>query len=306
MHFADRLWDAVRSRKNPICLGLDPRPANLPPGFLDKFGTDPESAARALTEFGRGVLDTAAPLVPVVKVQAAFYECLGWAGCVALADTLRYAKQFDVIVILDAKRNDIGTTAEAYAQGYLGRDATWSTDALTITPYLGADGIAPFVRAASETGRGAFALVRTSNPSAIDFQDLIAGDKPIYRHVAEKVVAWGASTRGESGYSLLGAVAGATYPEQLAELRAVMPGVPLLVPGFGAQGGTAADVASAFDENGLGAVINNSRGLTFAYERADLRATYGDRWQRAIEHAVVEMADMLATETPAGRLRTDT
>jgi orotidine-5'-phosphate decarboxylase len=223
---------------------------------------------------------------------------------------MKYAKEKGLLVILDGKRNDIGSTAEAYAQAYLGTVpcggasvAPWDADALTINPYLGADGITPFAKMASTRGGGLFALVRTSNPSARDIQDLVSGGRPIYRHVGELVKTWAEPYRDESGYSLLGAVVGATYPEQLAELRAAMPGIVFLVPGYGAQGGTAASVASAFDENGLGAIVNNSRGLTFAYLRKEMKGRFGGNWQRAIEEATREMIQDLAAHTPAGRLR---
>ena len=172
-----------------------------------------------------------------------------------------------------------------------------------MNPYLGGDGIDPFVKVAAAEGKGLFVLVRTSNASAGEFQDLIADGRPVYRHVAEHLARWADGHRGESGYSLVGAVVGATYPEQLAELREALPGVLFLVPGYGAQGGAAADVAAAFDDQGLGAVVNSSRGLTFAYKRPEF-ARFGADWQRAIQQAVREMADDLASHTRAGRLRT--
>ncbi len=252
-----------------------------------------------------------AGLVPAVKFQAAFYEALGPGGLAAMADSLAYARSKGLIAIVDGKRNDIGSTAEAYAQAYLGEvgfedrvEAPWDADALTINPYLGVDGIAPFVEVARKRDRGLFVLVRTSNPSAREIQDLVADGRPVYRHVAELVKTWSAPDRDASGYGLLGAVVGATYPEQLAELREAMPGVIFLVPGYGAQGGTARDVAAAFDANGLGAVVNNSRGLTFAYLRKDLSGRFGSEWQRAIEWAAREMIDDLAANTPTGKLRT--
>ena len=310
-HFADRLIGAIRARGNPVLAGIDPRPESLPGGFLEAFPRDRAGVAAALGAFGRGVVDVVAPLVPAVKFQAAFYEAYGPEGFAALHESAAYARDRGLIVILDGKRNDIGTTAEAYARAYLGRvevgpgveESPWDADALTINPYLGGDGIAPFVEVAAREGKGAFALVRTSNASAGDFQDLVADGTPLYRHVADRVAEWAAPHRGQSGYSLLGAVVGATYPGQLAELRAALPGVLFLVPGFGAQGGTARDVAPAFDEHGLGAILNNSRGLAFAYLRADLRARHGSNWQAAIEQATREMIDDLAANTSAGRLR---
>ena len=303
MPFSDRLFAAIREKGTPVLAGIDPRAESLPPGFLVGFGADRPSVARAFAAFSRDVIDALAPLVPAVKFQAAFFEALGPEGMIALGDALAYARSRGMLVILDGKRNDIGSTAEAYATAYMGPDGGWEADALTINAYLGVDGIAPFVRAGAEHDTGAFVLVRTSNPSARDLQDLRVGDRPLYRHVADLVTQWGADHRGKSGYSLLGAVVGATYPQELAELREVMPGVVLLVPGYGAQGGTAADVASAFDADGLGAIVNNSRGLAFAYLRKDLAARFGDRWQRAVEAAAIEMIEALASATPAGRLR---
>jgi orotidine-5'-phosphate decarboxylase len=228
----------------------------------------------------------------------------------ALHRDARYAREKGLLVLIDGKRNDIGSTAEAYARAYLGTvpvgggsEPSWDADALTINPYLGSDGVRPFVDLAARGGKGVFVLVRTSNPSAGEFQDLIADGRPLYRHVADRLAGWAAPRRGESGYSLLGAVVGATYPEQLAELRAALPGVIFLVPGYGAQGGTARDVAAAFDAEGLGAIVNSSRGIAFAFERADLRARFGDDWQAAIEAAAREMIDDLSRHTPAGRLR---
>ncbi len=309
-HFADRLNAALRARGNAVLAGIDPRPESLPPGLLDRFPRNRAGVASAFEAFGRDVLDVLAPIVPAVKFQAAFYEAFGPEGFAALHASAHYARQKGLLVLIDGKRNDIGSTAEAYARAYLGRvdvgggieETPWDADALTINPYLGGDGIAPFVEVAAKEGKGAFALVRTSNPSAGDFQDLIAEGRPVYRHVADRLAAWAAPHRGDSGYSLLGAVVGATYPEQLAELRQAMPRVLFLVPGFGAQGGTAADVAPAFDAQGFGAIVNNSRGLTHAYLRRDLKPAPGKNWQTAVEAAAHEMIAQLAEHTPAGRL----
>ena len=256
------------------------------------------------------MVDVVASQVPAVKFQAAYYEAYGPEGLSALHATAASARSKGLIVLIDGKRNDIGSTAEAYARAYLGRvpvgdrtEPSWEADALTVNPYLGSDGIAPFIATAEAEGKGLFVLVRTSNPSAGEFQDLVADGRPLYRHVAEHLARWAEPVRGASGYSLVGAVVGATYPEELAELRGAMPGVPFLVPGYGAQGGTAADVAAAFDANGLGAIVNNSRGLTFAYKKPAYRSRFGDDWQRAIDQALGDMIDDLAANTPAGRLR---
>lgn len=309
MHFADALNRAVRRVGNPVCVGIDPRPEDLPAGFLARHPADRAGVARALGDFGDAVLDAVAGLVPVVKFQAAFYEVYGPAGFEALHRNAQRARDRGLIVIMDGKRNDIGSTAEAYARAYLGRAAvgggtepTWPVDALTVNPYLGSDGIDPFVRVAAAEGKGLFILARTSNASAREFQDLLVAGRPLYRHVAERIAAWAAPHRGEDGFSFVGAVVGATYPAELAELRAALPGVPFLVPGYGAQGGTAAGVAPAFTADGLGALVNNSRGITFAFKTPEARERFGDDWQGAVVAAVHAMIADLAEHTPAGRL----
>lgn len=311
MHFADNLMSAIRRTGTPVCVGIDPRPEDLPPGFLDGFPGDRSGVARALEVFGRAVVDVVGPLVPAVKFQAAFYEAYGPEGIAALYATAAHATAAGLVVLMDGKRNDIGSTAEAYARAYLGKvpvgdrfEPSWEVDALTVNPYLGTDGINPFTRVAAREGKGIFVLVRTSNASAREFQDLVADGLPIYRHVAEKLAGWAAPHRGaSSGYSLVGAVVGATYPDELAELRALLPGVPFLVPGYGAQGGSASDVAPAFDDDGLGALINNSRGITFAYQKPAARSRFGDDWQAAVAQAVSDMIDDIAAHSTAGRLR---
>jgi orotidine-5'-phosphate decarboxylase len=309
VHFTDRLFAAVRRVRNPVVVGIDPRPEELPSGFLDRFPETCQGVADALLQFGTEVIDVVAPLVSAVKFQSAFYEAYGPAGVGALHASMAQARSKGLIVIVDGKRNDIGSTAEAYARAYLGKvpvggryEPSWSGDALTVNPYLGSDGIQPFVRTAGREHKGIFVLVRTSNVSAGEFQDLVADGRPFYRHVADRVRQWAEPHGGDSGYSLVGAVVGATYPGQLAELRGAMPGIPFLVPGYGSQGATAKDVAPAFDEDGLGALINNSRGITGAHERVSYRARFGDRWQAAVEQAVRDMIDDLAANTNAGRL----
>jgi orotidine-5'-phosphate decarboxylase len=311
VHFADRLIEAVRRSKNPVLVGIDPRPEDFPPGFLKKFpGDHRQAVAGALRAFGDAVVDVVSPRVPAVKFQAAYYEAYGPEGLAALHASAAHARSRGLIVLIDGKRNDIGSTAEAYAQAYLGRvpvgghaEPSWDCDALTINPYLGSDGVTPFVATAAAEGNGVFVLVRTSNASAVEFQDLVADGRPLYRHVAERLARWAAPVRGASGYSLVGAVVGATYPAELAEIRETLPGVLFLVPGYGAQGGTARDVAAAFDGDGLGAIVNNSRGLTYAYKKPEFRGRFGGAWQRAIEQALNDMIDDLAANTTAGRLR---
>src|SRR5436190_15815215 len=238
-HFADRLIAAVRRKGNPVLVGLDPRAESLPPGLIAGEGL--EATASAFTTFCRGVIDVVAPLVPAVKPQAAFFEQLGPAGMRALKDTIDYAVAKGLLVILDGKRNDIGSTATGYAEAYLGRGDTspWGCDALTVSPYLGDDSLTPFVDVTKQRGAGIFVLVKTSNPGGKRFQDLVAAGDPLYRHVGRYVESLAAATTGGGRYGSVGAVVGATYPEQLAELRQAMPHTWFLIPGFGAQGGSA-------------------------------------------------------------------
>lgn len=303
VHFADRLIAAVRAKRTPVLVGLDPRPASLPPGLL--AGEGRQAAIAGTTAFCRGVIDAVAPLVPAVKPQAAFFEQLGPQGCVALGEVVRYAASRGLLVILDGKRNDIGSTAQGYAEAYLGPGAAspWGCDALTVSPYLGDDSLTPFVETAAARGAGIFVLVKTSNPGGQRFQDLETQGRPLYRHVAEYVESLAADTVGSGGYGLVGAVVGATYPQQLAELREAMPHTWLLIPGYGAQGGTAQDCAAAFDAQGLGAIVNNSRGIIFAHARPEYRERFGaSRWQEAVEAATRDMIAELRAETSAGRL----
>jgi orotidine-5'-phosphate decarboxylase len=302
-HFADRLLAAVGRVGNPVLVGLDPRAESLPSGLISGAGL--AATAQGYVAFCRGVIDVVAPLVAAVKPQAAFFEQLGPAGCVALGEVMKYAVTKGLLVILDGKRNDIGSTAQGYAEAYLGpgEASPWGADALTVSPYLGDDSLTPFVDVAQARGAGIFVLVKTSNPGGKRFQDIVADGRPVYRHVAEYVESLATQTVGTHGYGSVGAVVGATYPEQLAELRRAMPHTWFLIPGFGVQGGTARDCAAAFDEHGLGAIVNNSRGIIFAHARKEFGARFGPgRWQEAIEAATREMIDQLRVETPAGML----
>jgi orotidine-5'-phosphate decarboxylase len=303
-HFAVRLAAAVRRVGNPVLVGLDPRIESLPPGLLQ--GKTPDDLAAAYTAFCSGVIDVVAPLVAAVKPQTAFFEQLGPLGLVAMRDVIAHAASRGLLVVLDGKRNDIGNTAQGYAEAYLGAGTAspWGADALTVSPYLGDDSLTPFVELAKARGAGIFVLVKTSNPGGKRFQDLVAEGRPVYRHVAEHVQQLAAQTcAANSPYGLVGAVVGATYPEQLAELRTVMPHAWFLIPGFGAQGGTAKDCAAAFDQQGLGAIVNNSRGIIFAQARKDFAGRFApSQWQEAVEAATREMIEQLRAETPAGRL----
>jgi len=307
LSFPDRLDAAVRRRGNPVLVGLDPRVDLIPEGMLaNRITADWGQRATAVQTFCCRVIDVVASLVPAVKAQAAFFEQLGPPGMVSLGQVLRYAQEKGLVAILDGKRSDIGSTAQAYAEGILGRDgqSPWGADALTVNPYLGADSLEPFVDVAQTRGAGLFVLVKTSNPGGGMFQDLLADHRPLYQHVAAYVEGLACKTAGQCGYGSVGAVVGATYPEQLSQLRGEMPHTWFLIPGFGAQGATARDVAPAFDPRGGGAVVNNSRGIIFAYRNRQYAERFGPgRWQEAVEAATRQMIEELRQNTPAGKLR---
>ncbi|MEK7544695.1 MAG: orotidine-5'-phosphate decarboxylase [Patescibacteria group bacterium] len=268
-HFTDQILAACAEKQSIACVGLDPQIAHIPGFLLEKH-----SPADALLAFNQGIIDAVADLVPVVKLQSAFYELLGADGVRVFHETLKYAKSKGLLTIADAKRNDIGHSAQAYADAFLGQDG-FDADSVTVTPYLGYDGVKPFLEVARKNGKGVFILVKTSNPSSGDFQDLIMKDKSeaaLFEIVGQFVDSWGANDTGESGYSCLGAVVGATFPDQAKRLRTLMPQTLFLVPGYGAQGGTAADVKVCLNEDGKGAIVNSSRGIIGAWEkRADLK-----------------------------------
>jgi len=318
LSYAERLHQAVIAKQTPALIGLDPRFNLLPADVIDSARKrqldETATVAAAFEEFCCRLIDVVSSLVPAVKPQAAFFEEWGPAGCQALANVIRYARQQGLIVICDAKRGDIGSTAEAYARGYLaGEDpkaAVWGADALTVSPYLGRDTLEPFVNVAKERGAGIYVLVRTSNPGAGTFQDrqseLEPGSPavPHYRHIAQAVEELAADTADGGAFGIVGGVVRATYPEELAELRAAMPHVPLLVPGYGSQGGTAADVAAGFTPDGLGALVNSSRGINFAFRSESFASQFGEEnWEQAAEAATGQMIADLAEHTPAGALR---
>jgi len=304
-HFMDRLTESVRRVGNAVLVGLDPRFALLPDALKKDAAENPELQARACERFCHELIDVVAPLVAAVKPQVAFFEQFGPPGMEALSGVVQFAREKELLVIVDGKRNDIGSTAAAYAQAWLGgaKQNVWSGDALTVSPYLGDDSLLPFVELAGEQEAGVFVLVKTSNPGGAMLQDLVADGRPVYRHVADMVEQYANGSAGQCGYGHVGAVVGATYPEQLAELRQAMPHTWFLVPGFGSQGATAADVSGAFDERGLGAIVNSSRGINYAFSQPQYAEEYGAaRWQRASEAAVLDMIEQLRAETPAGQL----
>jgi orotidine-5'-phosphate decarboxylase len=283
-NFGDRMVDAVERKSSCVVAGLDPRIDSLPDALRARAAKSRADAAQAILDFNLAVLDAVAPHCVAVKPQSAFYEALGWEGVRAYAETVRAARERDLIVIGDVKRGDIGSTAEAYAEGHLD---LFQSDSVTVNPYLGIDGIAPFLKRA-EAGQGVFVLVKTSNPSSVELQDLESGGRPIYEHVAALVHTWGEKSVGRSGYSAAGAVVGATFPEAAARLRGMMPNAIFLVPGYGAQGATARDCRPCFDARGRGAVVNSSRGIIFAYGKNG-----GASWAQAVRDAARKMQQEL-------------
>jgi orotidine-5'-phosphate decarboxylase len=303
-HFADRLCEAIRKKGNPLCVGLDPRWESLPDEIRNNHESESiRSVSQAFGEFSLHVLDIVAPLVPVVKPQSAFFEMLGPPGMMVLQVVLERARELGLITILDNKRGDIASTAAAYAEAAIGRvtfdqtqHAIWDADAVTINPYLGRDAVEPFLQTARRNGTGVFVLVRTSNPGAGLFQDLEAkttgstdAARPLFELVGEAVRGWSQENLGACGYGDVGAVVGATYPAELARLRAMLPEVFFLVPGFGSQGGSAADVQPALKADRLGAVINSSRGILFP------RPPSTPDWQKQVEQATRDAIRALTT-----------
>ena len=267
--FADRLFDRIRQTDSRICLGIDPRPDAHPLTHPERFGGDPAQVAKAVVYYFQAIIEATQGVVACYKLQSAFFEALGIPGLIALAQLTADVRARGVPVILDAKRGDIGATAAAYAQAYLAQ-GVFASDALTVSPYLGADSLEPFVTQVVSAERGLFVLVKTSNPGSEDLQDAVSGGgERLYERVAAIVTRLAEPHRGTSGYAPVGAVVGATQPEALKDLRARLPYSVLLVPGYGAQGGTAEAVAAAFDGDGLGAVVSSSRALTYTTQEAD-------------------------------------
>lgn len=272
MPFGDTLSARI-AKTSPVCVGLDPQPEKLPAGL-------PKTPA-GVTEFCRGIIDATANAASCVKPQLAYFEALGWEGMKVFFEICEYAKKKNLLVIADGKRNDIGSTCEAYAEAYLGKDKP--IDALTVSPYLGSDSIEPFLKRCLAHDKGIFVLVKTSNKSSGELQDLPVGDEMLHEHLAQLVEAWGFPHIGpETSLSCVGAVVGATYPEELKYLRTLMPHLPFLIPGYGAQGGTAQDVRHGFLLNGEGAIVNASRSIIYASKEKD--------WKEAAKKAAEEMA----------------
>ncbi len=296
-----KLTDKIKKTNAPIVVGLDPMlkyiPSHITGKAYEEFGETLEGAAEAIWQFNKEIVDNIYDLVPAVKPQIAMYEQFGIEGLKAFKKTLDYCKEKDLIVIGDIKRGDIGSTSEAYAVGHLGKVAVggksyagFDEDFATVNPYFGTDGIKPFIDVCKQEKKGIFILVKTSNPSSGEFQDRLVDGRPLYEIVGEKVAQWGELHMGDS-YSYVGAVVGATYPEMGKALRRIMPKAYILVPGYGAQGGKGADLVDFFNEDGLGAIVNSSRGIIAAYQQGKY-AEYGEKcFAEAARAAVEDMRD---------------
>ncbi len=280
MNAIDRLITRIKEKNNPTVMGLDPRYDIIPDIVKNKYENTLEGVSKAILEYNKELIDNTYDIIPAVKPQLAFYEMFGIEGLKTFKETCKYAKEKGMIVILDAKRGDIGSTAQGYSNAYIGNtlvgqkseSAFSNIDFITLNPYLGTDSIKPFVEDCIKYDKGIFILVKTSNPSSGELQDLkLENGQTVYEHVAELVEEWGKSLRGDYGYSSVAAVVGATYPAQLKEIRIKAPHTYFLIPGYGAQGGKAEDIALGFDKNALGGIINASRSLMCAYK--------SDRWK---------------------------
>ena len=295
----NKLVENIRKTKAPIVVGLDPMldyvPKHVQKKAFQEYGETLEGAAEAIWQFNKAIVDQTYDLIPAVKPQIAMYVQFGLAGLAAFAKTVDYCKEKGLVVIGDIKRGDIGSTSAAYAVGHLGRVQVGSKscrpfdeDFVTVNPYLGSDGVNPFLKVCKEEKKGIFVLVKTSNPSSGEFQDQLVDGKPLYELVGEKVAAWGEELMGDE-YSYVGAVVGATYPEMGKILRKVMPKAYILVPGYGAQGGKGKDLAHFFNEDGLGAIVNSSRGIIAAYKQEKYERYGEEAFAEASRAAVKEM-----------------
>ena len=295
----NKLISNIRKTNAPIVVGLDPMlnyiPEHIQKKAFAEFGETLEGAAEAIWQYNKGIVDATCDLIPAVKPQIAMYEQFGIPGLIAYKKTVEYCKSKDLVVIGDIKRGDIGSTSAAYAVGHLGqvqvgskKYAGFDEDFATVNPNLGSDGVKPFMDVCKEEKKGIFVLVKTSNPSSGEFQDRLVDGRPLYELVAEKVVEWGEASM-DGDYSNVGAVVGATYPEMSKILRKLMPKTYFLVPGYGAQGGTAEDLKYCFNEDGLGAIVNSSRGIIAAYKK-DAYAKFGaEHFADASRQAVIDM-----------------
>lgn len=295
----NKLISNIRKTNAPIVVGLDPMlnyiPEHIQKKAFAEFGETLEGAAEAIWQYNKGIVDATCDLIPAVKPQIAMYEQFGIPGLIAYKKTVEYCKSKDLVVIGDIKRGDIGSTSAAYAVGHLGqvqvgskKYAGFDEDFATVNPYLGSDGVKPFMDVCKEEKKGIFVLVKTSNPSSGEFQDRVIDGRPLYELVGEKVAQWGDELMGD-GYSYVGAVVGATYPKMGKVLRKIMPKTFILVPGYGAQGGKGADLVHFFNEDGLGAIVNSSRGIIAAYKQEKYKEFGAENYADASRAAVKDM-----------------
>ena len=295
----NKLISNIQKTNAPIVVGLDPMlnyiPEHIQKKAFAEFGETLEGAAEAIWQYNKGIVDATCDLIPAVKPQIAMYEQFGIPGLIAYKKTVEYCKAKDLVVIGDIKRGDIGSTSAAYAVGHLGqvqvgskKYAGFDEDFATVNPYLGSDGVKPFMDVCKEEKKGIFVLVKTSNPSSGEFQDRVIDGRPLYELVGEKVAQWGDELMGD-GYSYVGAVVGATYPEMGKVLRKIMPKTFILVPGYGAQGGKGADLVHFFNEDGLGAIVNSSRGIIAAYKQEKYKEFGAENYADASRAAVKDM-----------------
>lgn len=302
--FVNKLIKGIKEKKSPIVVGLDPRleliPSTVKDKYFEKHGKSFKAAAEAIIEFNKEIIDSVCDIVPAVKPQIAFYEQYGIEGLRAYNESCKYASEKGLLIIGDIKRGDIGSTSKAYSTAYLGKTEVegesleaFYSDSITVNPYLGEDCLKEFLQDIEEHRKGMFVLVKTSNPSSSQLQDLIVDGKKIYEKVAEMVDDLSKQYTGEYGYSPIGAVVGATYPEEAKNIRRLMPSSYFLVPGYGAQGGTADDVIYSFNEDGLGAIVNSSRGILFAYKKEDKWSE--EDYATAARDAAIRMRDDINT-----------
>ena len=297
----NKLVAEIKKKDAPVVVGLDPMlgyvPEHLTKKAFEEFGETLEGAAEAIWQYNKGIVDAVYDLIPAVKPQIAMYEQFGIPGMMAFKKTVDYCKEKGLVVIGDIKRGDIGSTSTAYAVGHLGKVTVGSRqyygfdeDFVTVNPYLGSDGVNPFIDVCKEEKKGIFVLVKTSNPSSGEFQDRLIDGRPLYELVGEKVAEWGSQCMGDD-YSYVGCVVGATYPEMGKILRKIMPKTYILVPGYGAQGGKASDLAPYFNKDGLGAIVNSSRGIICAYKQEKYAKFGAGNYAEASRQAVIDMRD---------------
>ncbi len=297
----NKLIDKITNLQAPIVVGLDPMLAYVPDHIkkvaFEEYGETLEGAAEAIWQFNKKIVDATYDLIPAVKPQIAMYEQFGIPGLVAFKKTVDYCKEKDLVIIGDIKRGDIGSTSTAYAVGHVGKVQVgenryygFDEDFVTVNPYLGTDGVKPFIEVCKEENKGIFVLVKTSNPSSGEFQDQLVDGTPLYELVGKKVAEWGEQHMG-NGYSYVGAVVGATYPEMGKVLRKIMPNTYILVPGYGAQGGKAKDLVHYFNKDGLGAIVNSSRGIIAAYKQEAYAKFTPEHFEEASRQAVMDMIE---------------